>query len=242
MHHTFIILYIILFFLQKRNSGIVSPGPLPSREDFLFAAHSGRYLLPHYVSSFIVASNIKLFYPNLGSWNFSDSSNEVNNIVQILMKYAYTQILNGGVGPFSFALPTGLDHNFQLKRQNGGLLITLPGGQVIGYILKTVPKFPENQTKPNNSSLQCDTQPLHSSNRRKRSISEDNVIPKRIVDLKKYARSLFSESLRGKNVDELLQEVNRKINKGTRDKKIIKGRKVLPTPGSANSNIEDSLT
>lgn len=160
-------------------------------------AHSGNYLLPHYVSAFIVASNVQLFFPGLGSWNSTDYENQTNEAINILMKYAYAPVLTGGVGPFSFAIPAGDEHNYQLRRKNGGLLITLPGGQVIGYIMKTMPKFPLNQSMPPMDFVECDEDPTSSSQpnlRAKRSVSED--LPQTgAFSIKELAKSLFSEKV-----------------------------------------------
>lgn len=176
---------------------MVAPGPLTPTAYFQRVAHSGDYILPHYVSAFIVASNIQLFYPGLGSWNYSMYDDQTNDAVDILLKYAYAPVLNGGVGPFSFETPAGNEHNYQIRRANGGLLITLRGGQVIGYILKTVSKFPNNQTEPSMNVTQCDedpdTNPTEKS-RAKRSIP-DNPKGESAFDLRKLAVSLFSEGL-----------------------------------------------
>ena len=175
---------------------MVSPGPLSPSILFQREAHSGNYLLPHYVSAFIVASNIQIFYPGLGSWDTS-SDNATNEAINILMKYAYAPVLTGGVGPFSFQFPAGYGHNYQLRRKQGGLLMTLPGGQVIGYILKTVPKFPLNQTDPHNDTVKCEDYLTSSQvprSRSKRSMSED-ASSGSTFNIKNLARSLFSEGL-----------------------------------------------
>ena len=157
-------------------------------------AYSGQYLLPHYTSAFILANNIKFFFPGLGSWNYSDYNSESSNVINILMKYAYAQVLTGGIGPFSFKFPTGLKHNFQVKRKDGGLMITIPGGQVVGYILTTVSRFPQNQNKPVLNPKHCDQHSTKSPQRKRRSISDD-FVPEAPIDLKRLAKSLFSEGL-----------------------------------------------
>ncbi len=105
-----------------------------------------------------------------------------------MMKYAYAQVLTGSVGPFSFELPTGYAHNYQLKRQSGGLMITIPGGQVVGYLLKMIPKFPFNQTVPPQPG-QCEETPTGAPHRMRRS----NDGPAPIKNMKQIAFSLFSE-------------------------------------------------
>jgi hypothetical protein len=173
----------------------VSPGPLNPSIYFQRLAHSGDYLLPHYISAFIVASKVKIFFPGIGSWNSSNYENQTNEAINILMKYAFAPVLTGGVGPFSFAFPAGNEHNYQLRRKNGGLLLTLPGGQVIGYIMKTMPKFPLNQSVPRMDPMECDetNNPLPKM-RGRRSVSEDQP-ESGISSIKELAKSLFSEAV-----------------------------------------------
>ena len=180
--------------MQKRDSGTVSPGPLAPKAYFQRVAHSGDYLLPHYISAFILATNVSFYFSGLGSWNYSSVDND--SVINTLMKYAYAPVLSGGVGPFSFEAPAGYDHNYQLKRKNGGLLLNLPGGQVIGYLLRTIPKFPENQTQPTLNVTECDESlisPPLTSRRRRRSVPEEDS--NTASDIRKLARTLFSEEL-----------------------------------------------
>ena len=175
---------------------MVSPGPLKPSFHFQRVAHSGYYLLPHYVSAFILANEIKLFFPGLGSWNSSNSENQQSEAVNILMKYGYAPVLTGGVGPFSFEFPAGKEHNYQLRRMNGGLQLTLPGAQVIGYIMKTIPKFPLNQTSPPMDVVECNEDSISSPThlRGKRS-SSDEPSSSFTSNIKKLAKSLFSTKL-----------------------------------------------
>lgn len=178
------------FLMQKQGSGVVSPGPLHPNIYFQQVAHSGRYLLPHYVSGFILATDIKFFFPGLGSWEYLDDNETNDNIINILMKYAYAPVLTGSVGPFNIELNSGNNHNYQIKRQDGGLLITFPGGQIIAYILRTVQKFPEVQDKPFVNVTQCESDSLLQKKRSKRSV--DQELP---VNLKLLGKTLFSEDL-----------------------------------------------
>lgn len=123
----------------------------------------GKYLLPEYPSAFVIASNIKIFFTEL-----EIDSDETDSILNILMKYAYAATLTGGYGPFTLA-PVGQarkdPHNFRVERKDGGILVTLPGAQLVGYIMTVVPKFPHNQAPPSKRS--CQGPPV--TNRRKRS-------------------------------------------------------------------------
>ena len=182
--------------LQKRGRGDVSPGPLSSKAHFLQVAHSGQYLLPHYVSAFIVASDITIFFPGLGSWNYSNYESETTNAINILMKFSYAQSLTGGIGPFSFEVQSGTKHNFNIQRKDGGLLIKVPGGQVVAYAMDIVPRFPHNQAPPFSDPMACDEHSDGAAHQRKRSADYDAP-----GNLRGLAKSLFTdESLaRGRN-------------------------------------------
>ena len=147
-------------FLRMQPSGYVSPGYLTPSSYFGRVIASGQYLLPQYVHAFVLASDIKIFFPHLGSWHFSDE-HESSVVINTLMEYTFAEKLSGNFGPFSFEVPrSGSGHNFQIKRNklNGGLVITLPGAQVVGYIINTVPKFPRTQPVPslNRTKCECD--------------------------------------------------------------------------------------
>ena len=121
------------------------------------------------------------------------------------MKYAYAQVLTGSMGPFNFEFEPGYNHNYQLKRKNGGLLLTLPGGQVIGYIMKTIPKFPRNQTEPAiEIDRQCGGVKHSTTHRLKRSTMKDEIPIN--FDIKKLAESLFSQGLETPDYFELAQD------------------------------------
>ena len=185
--------------IQKKRSGLVSPGPLTPSFYFQQVAHSGNYLLPHYVSSFIVASNVRLFFPGIGFQNYSSYNNQTNEAVKVLMKYAYAQVLRGSVGPFSFELPTGFNHNYRLKQQDGGVMLTLPGGQIIGYIMKAVPKFPHNQSSPAaNVFVQCEELPPTNSPTQRSRSKRSSVFERPNYDppnMKELAKSFFTEDI-----------------------------------------------
>lgn len=68
---------------------------------------------------------------------------------------------------------------------------------MIGYIMKTMPKFPLNQSKPVMDAVECEedltSSPLPNS-RAKRSVTEDTP-ESGMYRIKELARSLFSEGL-----------------------------------------------
>ena len=189
---------------------MVSPGPLEPGWYYQEVVRNGHYLMPQFTSALILASDVNIYFPGLGVWNDTDSDEQTNNAVNILMKYTYAPNLNGGYGPFSFVPADGAInnvHSFRVERNRGGILITIPGAQVIGYITTIISKFPDNQTFPN-VSISCEeppSSPHHtdetpspgdSNKRRRRSIGRVNGgVPARKFDVMQLAKSLFSEKL-----------------------------------------------
>ena len=149
--------------LQGKDDGdMVSPGPVVPSSYFQRLISDGDYLLPQYVHAIILASNIQIYYPNFGSWELSDD-NGSSMVMNTLMEYAYASRLIGGIGPFNFETAKALDHNYQIRRKkfNGGLVLTLPGAQVVGYILGTVPKFPPEQYNVATNRTECECTRLY---------------------------------------------------------------------------------
>ena len=167
---------------------MVSPGPLTPENYFHEVVSKGKYLLPEYPSSFIIASNIKILFTELGI-----DSNETEDILNVLMKYAYANTLTGGYGPFTFA-PVGHvrkdPHNFRVERKNGGILVSLPSAQVIGYVTTVVPKFPHDQAPPPNRS--CQEPPA--TKRRKRSAAEAAELAQKEVNIREMVNYLLKDS------------------------------------------------
>lgn len=194
-------------FLQKKGRGVVSPGPIEPGRYYHEVVRNGQYLMPQFTSSFILASDLKVYFPGLGIWNDSDTDNQTNNAVNILMKYTYAPNLEGGYGPFSFRPVDGTVnniHNFRVERSRGGILISIPGAQIIGYITTVISKFPSNQTLPTNSTP-CQELPSSAhhrkespsmgNRRRRRSVDEHREDTAHHLDILQLAKSLFSEKL-----------------------------------------------
>ena len=183
--------------MQKRNRGIVSPGPLEPLNYFHQVAESGQYLMPQFTSSLIVASNISLFFPGLGSWRdeyTNDIDNHTNGIINILMKYTYAPTLEGGYGPFTLGPEGGSRtdaHNFRLEKRNGGVLITVPGAQVIGFVSTVISKFPQKQVDPP-APVPCLVQPPAERRRKRSTLTED--VPSNSRKIRELANTLFAEN------------------------------------------------
>jgi hypothetical protein len=163
--------------------------------------------MPQYTTSFILANDIKISFPGLGTVNDSDADNETNNAINTLMRYAYAPNLEGGYGPFSFvpAESTKMDvHNFRVERINGGIQLTIPGAQIVAYISTVISRFPADQPPPPKAK-ECIEHPAskakptsshdQSSRRRQRRDVDDLEGETAPVDMMELARSLFSQEL-----------------------------------------------
>ena len=198
------------------GTGAVSPGPLTPENYFHEVVSNGKYLLPEYPSSFVIASNIKILFTELGI-----DSNETEDILNIMMKYVYANTLTGGYGPFTFA-PVGHvrkePHNFRVERNNGGILVTLPSAQVIGYVTTVVPRFPRDQAPPPKRS--CPEVPA--AKRRKRSVDEAQDLAQREVNIREMVNYFFKVSPGGfKTATNQYTEMDEKISPSASLNKLI---------------------
>ena len=102
---------------------------------------SDRYLLPAFPASLLIATDIQIRIP---------SHSLPPKVVTDLLALSYEPLVSGGYGPFSFGRMYGDNKDgkelfkFHVQRENGSLLLTLPGAQLIGYVCHIVVKFPEN--------------------------------------------------------------------------------------------------
>lgn len=93
------------------------------------------YELPLYPASLILATRVELFV-NL-PFPF--------HTLPTLLRLSYDRHIRGGFGPFSFGplfpgRAGGL--KFQVQVRDNGMVIVLPGTQLVGYICNTVSKHP----------------------------------------------------------------------------------------------------
>ena len=196
-----------MYILQKKGRGLVSPGPLQPARHFHEVVRNGQYLMPQYTTSFILANDIKIFFPGLGTVNDSDIDNQTNNAINTLMRYAYAPNLEGGYGPFSFVPADGTKqdmHNFRVERVNGGIQLSIPGAQIVAYVSTVIPRFPADQPPPPKAE-ECIEHPAsrakrtpsreRSSRRRRRRDVDDFEEETKPVDMMELARSLFSQEL-----------------------------------------------
>ena len=195
-------------------------------------AESGQYIMPQYISSLLLASNVTIFFPGLGAWNDTDDDDDTNEVINILMKYTYAGNVDGGYGPIMFT-PASLNgnvHKFRVERKNGGILISLSGAQVIAYIKTVVPKFPRDQENPPDPVF-CDDEdhPAEQRKRRRRSVLDDSLHQSTSVNMRELAKSLFSNhnahsKIKVPKVNDMLEELQEKA-----DLSQDKVRKILVT-------------
>ena len=115
--------------------------PPPGSEDDLRKYISGEgkhhYLLPEYVTSFLLARNVKLQFSGL-------DSSSVSHAMQMMAGGS----ISGGYDMFSFSASVGIGREKQsvtADRTTNGMIINIPGAQVIGYYTQVLPQFPRDQ-------------------------------------------------------------------------------------------------
>ena len=147
--HTLCVLGLVISnflsaFLQRQvddngNSLFVSPGPLPERQFYsqVSGATGGsrvQYKLPEYVTSFVLARNIELAFAGLDYETVSDAMNEMSqsstsvNIFCFHASHSKSQSKSTS--------------NLSVSRSADGMVIKIPGAQIIGYFTEVVPRFP----------------------------------------------------------------------------------------------------
>ena len=134
-----------LFFLQvqrdenEQKNTYASPGPKTERElrDAIGGTTSSLYLLPEYVSSFLLARDVKLQFSGV-------DANTVSHSVQMMAGGSFS----GSYGMYSLSASVGLGKTKQsvtADRTANGMIINIPGAQVIGYYTEVLPRFPQSQ-------------------------------------------------------------------------------------------------
>lgn len=95
------------------------------------------YLIPEYVTSFLLARNVKLQFSGL-------DSSSVSHAMQMMAGGS----LSGSYDMFSLSASVGIGKEKQsvtADRTANGMIINIPGAQVIGYYTQVVPQFPRDQ-------------------------------------------------------------------------------------------------
>ena len=95
------------------------------------------YLLPEYVTSFVLASDVKLQFSGV-------DSTYVGHMSQIMV----TTKVCIDIKQFNVCPSVGFGDNKQsvtTERTTNGMIINVPGTQVIGYYTEVLPRSPNNQ-------------------------------------------------------------------------------------------------
>ncbi len=140
----------------------MSPGLVRPWKDFRSLLANDSYELPLYPSSLILATDVEIFVSLPFPFHTLPS----------LLRLSYDQHIYGGFGPFSFGplfmgKTSGI--KFQVQVRDNGVVIVLPGTQLIGYICSIVPKHPSEVQLRSSRRRRSAAQPLedYASSRQK---------------------------------------------------------------------------
>ena len=132
---------------ESKKSAYVSPPPSNEQQlaDIINGKTENIYVMPEYVTSFLLARNIKLQFSGL-------DSKTVSRAVQLTASFSESVSLNTIIEgtPFTFggSEQAGLHFGWQsvtADRTANGMIIHIPGAQVIGYYTQVMPQFPKEQ-------------------------------------------------------------------------------------------------
>ena len=121
------------------ESTYVSPPPSSENElrNYINGVGNHHYLLPEYVTSFLLARNLKVEFSGLEAHSTSVA-------VQLFNDF------KAGVSyeMFSLSVPSQVsvgNNHTTATRTTSGLILTIPGIQLIGYYTQVMPEFPRGQ-------------------------------------------------------------------------------------------------
>ena len=95
------------------------------------------YLMPEFVSSFLLARNLKLEFHGVDQKHVSSALRTISALH-----------VGGGFGGIGFAASVGSSKKKErlvAERTTNGLRITVPGAQILGYYTNVLPRFPRTQ-------------------------------------------------------------------------------------------------
>ena len=124
---------------DPRKSTYVSPPPSSENDlrQYINGDGNHHYLLPEYVTSFLLARNVKLQFSGL-------DSSSVSHAMQMMAGGS----ISGSYDMFSMSASVGIGREKQsvtADRTANGMIINIPGAQVIGYYTQVMPQFPRDQ-------------------------------------------------------------------------------------------------
>ena len=124
------------------TKGSTFASPPPSSEDdlrkYINGERSHHYLLPEYVTSFLLARNLKLQFSGL-------KSSSVSHAMQVMTGTSFSASIFGVFGVSASAGVGKEKQSLTADRTANGMIITIPGAQVIGYYTQVMPEFPRGQ-------------------------------------------------------------------------------------------------
>ena len=133
---------------ESGKTAYVSPPPTTERgfPDIINGKHHNTYLMPEYVTSFLMARNVRLEYSGLDSNTVSKSME-----VMVGIKVGIAPNLAMDHKTMMFGVSAGLDVKTGKKSMNShrtanGMVIEIPGAQIIGYYTQVMPEFPKQQS------------------------------------------------------------------------------------------------
>ena len=125
---------------EEQRATYVSPGPKDEKtfREYVAGTKSNRYLMSEYVTGFLLARNIKLQFSGVDS----KSANHMTQLsVGVKFSASYRMFtVSGAVGV------NKLKQSMTVDRTSDGMIISIPGAQIIGYYTTVLPKFPIKQT------------------------------------------------------------------------------------------------
>ena len=128
---------------EDQTNTFVSPGPKDERtfRDYVAGSKDDRYLLPEYVTSFLLARNVKLQFSGVDAKSSS-------HFTQLMVGASVTASVPVDAYVFGMSASVGVTHTKQTAtadRTADGIILNIPGAQVIGYYTTVLPKFPAKQ-------------------------------------------------------------------------------------------------
>ena len=121
-----------------------SPGKGLSETDFIAAIKSGDggpddviYRLPEYVTSFLIARDVELEFSNVNRRTVRDTVSTFTQHSGHASFFCFSS-------SFSYS-KSNYRSTSKVHRTANGMVIKIPGAQVIGYYTQKLPKFPASQ-------------------------------------------------------------------------------------------------
>ena len=124
---------------EEQTATYVSPGPKDEKtfRDYVAGTKVNRYLMPEYVTGFLLARNVKLQFSGVDS---KTASHMTQLSVGVKFSASYEM--------FTVSAAVGVNKSKQrttVDRTSNGMIISIPGAQIIGYYTSVLPKFPIKQ-------------------------------------------------------------------------------------------------